>query len=29
MTQPESTKNPQQILDYTVTIRNFAGEFTP
>ena len=29
MAEPESTKNPQQIIDYQVFFRNFSGELTP
>ena len=29
MAEPESTKNPQQIIDYQVFFRNFSGEITP
>lgn len=28
MAEPESTKNPQQIIDYKVYFRNFSGELT-
>ena len=29
MAEPDSTKNPQQIIDYQVFFRNFSGELTP